>query len=91
MFLCITFFELGLQPQLANLYPPVHYPASRGTPMISPLVWWEHSEDRYVMNYLAELTLQFSFENFLPYLTVNSVCHYYEAQSLETVHINIFY
>jgi len=91
MFLCISLFELGLQPQLANLYPLVQYPVSRGTPMISPLVRWEHSEDRYVMKYLAEVTLQFSFENYLPYLTVNSMCHRYEDQSLETVKINIFY
>jgi len=47
-------FELGLQPQLANLYPPVQYPVSRGTPMISPLIRWEQSDDRYVMKYLGE-------------------------------------
>ena len=82
MFLCISLFELGLQPQLANLYPPVQYPVSRGTPMISPLVRWEHSEDRNVLKYFAEVTLQFSFENDLPYLTVNSICHHYEDQSL---------
>ncbi|KDR18643.1 hypothetical protein L798_06624, partial [Zootermopsis nevadensis] len=44
-------YELGLQPQLANLYPPIQYPVSRGTPMISPLVRWEHSEDWYVTSY----------------------------------------
>ena len=59
--------------------------------MIAPLVRWEHSEDRYVMKYEAEVMLQFSFENYLPYLTLNSMCHYYEDQSLETVQINIFY
>jgi len=59
--------------------------------MISPLVRWEHSEDRYVTKYLAEVTLQFSFENYLPYVTVNSMCHRYEDQSLETVKINILY
>jgi len=91
MFLCISLFELGLQPQLANLYPPVQYPVSRGTPMIAPLVRWEHSEDRYVMKYQAEVMLQFNFGNYLPYLIVNSMCHYYEDQSLETVQINIFY
>jgi hypothetical protein len=72
MFLCISLFELGLQPQLAKLYPAVQYPVSRGTPMISPLVHWEHSEDQYVMKYLAEVTLCFSFENYLCYLTINS-------------------
>jgi fatty acid synthase len=27
-----------------NLYPKVEFPVSRGTPMISPLVKWDHSE-----------------------------------------------
>jgi len=90
MFLCISLFELGLQPQLANLYPPVQYPVGRGTPMISPLVRWEHSEDRYVMKFLTEVLLQFSFENYLPYLTVKSICHHYKDQSLEIVQVNIF-
>jgi len=43
------------------------------------------------MKYEAEVMLQFSFENYLPYLTLNSMCHYYEDQSLETVQVNIFY
>ncbi|EFN74070.1 Fatty acid synthase [Camponotus floridanus] len=42
-------YNNGLQPQLANLYPTVHFPVSRGTPMISPLIKWNHSEDWYVM------------------------------------------
>jgi len=32
------------------------------------------------MKYLAEVWLQFSFENYLPYLTVNSMCHYFKDQ-----------
>lgn len=28
----------GLQPDIASLYPPVEFPVSRGTPMISPSV-----------------------------------------------------
>lgn len=28
-------YNRGLQPQLANLYPTVEFPVSRGTPMIS--------------------------------------------------------
>ncbi|PSN32561.1 hypothetical protein C0J52_22028 [Blattella germanica] len=44
-------YMLGLQPQLINLYPPIQYPVSRGTPMISPLIRWEHSEDWYVTSY----------------------------------------
>ena len=40
----VTFQEIGrlynsgLQPQVANLYPPVEYPVSRGTAMISPSI-----------------------------------------------------
>jgi fatty acid synthase len=33
---------------IENLYPPVEFPVSRGTPMISPLMRWDHSEDWYV-------------------------------------------
>lgn len=28
----------GLQPEIANLYPPIEFPVSCGTPMISPSV-----------------------------------------------------
>lgn len=31
-------YNEGFQPQIANLYPPLQFPVSRGTPMISPLV-----------------------------------------------------
>lgn len=31
-------YNCGLQPQIANLYPPVEFPVSRGTPMISPSI-----------------------------------------------------
>jgi len=31
-------YNRGLQPQVANLYPPVELPVSRGTPMISPSI-----------------------------------------------------
>jgi hypothetical protein len=85
MILCSSLFELGLQPQLAHLYPPVQYPVSRGTPMIAPLVRWEHSEEHHVMQYMAEVMLQFSFQNYISCLTVNSVHRHYKDQSLETV------
>ena len=44
-------YNVGLQPQLHKLYPDIQYPVSRGTPMISPLVRWEHSDDWYVTSY----------------------------------------
>ncbi|KYM98433.1 Fatty acid synthase [Cyphomyrmex costatus] len=38
-------YNCGLQPQIAKLYPPVQFPVSRGTPMISPSIRWNHSEN----------------------------------------------
>nr|WIW72532.1 fatty acid synthase [Kerria lacca] len=44
-------FEAGVNFQLHKLYPFVEFPVSKGTPMISPLIKWEHSEDWYVTSY----------------------------------------
>jgi len=30
---------------IGKLYPEVHFPVSQGTPMISSLIKWDHSED----------------------------------------------
>lgn len=43
--------EYGYEMPLDRLYPKVTYPVSRGTPMISPYVRWEHSEDWFVAFY----------------------------------------
>ncbi|KAL6256231.1 hypothetical protein P5V15_012347 [Pogonomyrmex californicus] len=47
-------YNCGLQPQIANLYPPVNFPVRRGTPMISPSIRWDHSEDWFVPTYNAQ-------------------------------------
>ncbi|XP_055593803.1 fatty acid synthase-like [Uranotaenia lowii] len=39
---------------LAKLYPPIQFPVSRGTPMIAPLVRWDHRESYFVMTYSWE-------------------------------------
>ncbi|CAD6237323.1 GSCOCG00002250001-RA-CDS, partial [Cotesia congregata] len=44
-------YDVGYLPQIANLYPDIKFPVSRGTPMISPLIKWEHSDDWYVTSY----------------------------------------
>lgn len=41
----------GVDVDVSKLYPPIAFPVSRGTPMISPLVKWDHSEDFFVQNY----------------------------------------
>ncbi|XP_020298388.1 fatty acid synthase-like [Pseudomyrmex gracilis] len=47
-------YNIGCQPQVANLYPPIQFPVSRGTPMISPLIKWDHSENCYVATFISE-------------------------------------
>ncbi|KAG8225765.1 hypothetical protein J437_LFUL005724, partial [Ladona fulva] len=47
-------YELGAQPNPAGLYPPILFPVGRGTPMISPLVRWEHSDEWFVNAYKME-------------------------------------
>lgn len=52
-------YNEGLHPQLARLYPDVEFPVSRGTPMIAPLIKWDHSEDWFVASYktLEKITI----------------------------------
>jgi fatty acid synthase len=38
----------GVDIAIEKLYPPVEFPVSRGTPMISPLIKWDHTENWYV-------------------------------------------
>nr|XP_050846967.1 fatty acid synthase-like [Vespula vulgaris] len=47
-------YNVGFQLDLAKLYSPVEYPVSRGTPMISPLIRWEHSNDWFTMNFYRQ-------------------------------------
>lgn len=44
-------FQSGVDLDLSKLYPRIEYPVSRGTPMISPLIKWDHSEDHFVTDY----------------------------------------
>ncbi|CRL02266.1 CLUMA_CG015087, isoform A [Clunio marinus] len=38
-------FQNGMDFDASKLYPPVEFPVSRGTPMIAPVIKWNHSED----------------------------------------------
>jgi fatty acid synthase, animal type len=44
-------YVAGMQPKVNKLMPTVVFPVSRGTPMISPLVRWQHSDDWHVAIY----------------------------------------
>ncbi|XP_047538484.1 fatty acid synthase-like [Vanessa atalanta] len=51
-------YEAGLNPHLANIYPTIKFPVSQGTPMLSHLVEWEHSEDWFVTIHEAKTKMQ---------------------------------
>ncbi|KAL6267202.1 hypothetical protein P5V15_000279 [Pogonomyrmex californicus] len=44
-------YMAGVQPNISKLYPPVSFPVGRGTPMIGPLVKWDHSTEWEVINF----------------------------------------
>jgi len=44
-------YMAGAQPDISKLYPPVNFPVGRGTPMISPLVKWDHSDKWHVPSF----------------------------------------
>lgn len=46
-----SLYECGFNPQIQNLYPRIQFPVSRGTPMISPKIKWDHSKNWFVMYY----------------------------------------
>lgn len=39
---------------LERIYPAITYPVSRGTPKISPLIRWDHSESYFVTKFELE-------------------------------------
>lgn len=53
-YLIFSIFENGVDIDAAKLYPAIEFPVSRGTPMISSLIKWDHSEDRFVTRYEAK-------------------------------------
>ncbi|KAJ8712849.1 hypothetical protein PYW08_008153 [Mythimna loreyi] len=68
-------YESGLNPHLANIYPHVPFPVSQGTPMLSHLVEWEHSEDWYVTSYKAQEKMK-SGERTVRMSIVDEDCEY---------------
>ncbi|XP_071034019.1 fatty acid synthase [Parasteatoda tepidariorum] len=44
-------YSSGLNPQIDRLYPAVQMPVPKSTPMISPLIKWDHSDSWLVANW----------------------------------------
>lgn len=66
---------------IERLYPAVEFPVSRGTPMISPLIKWDHSEDWYVMKYVGEghtgerrVTISLDEESYISGHIIDGLC-----------------
>ncbi|KAL7036630.1 hypothetical protein ACKWTF_008883 [Chironomus riparius] len=54
-------FENGLDFDVSKLYPPVQFPVSRGTPMIAPLIKWDHKQDLFVYKFDERIASEKSF------------------------------
>lgn len=39
---------MGKNPQIHLLYPEIEFPVSKKTPMIAPLIKWDHKRDWHV-------------------------------------------
>jgi len=46
-----SLFQFGIDMDISKLYPPINFPVSRGTPMISPVIKWNHEIDHFVPLY----------------------------------------
>lgn len=55
MLFVLRLYIAGAEPKLQNLYGKVEYPVIKGTPMISPMLKWDHSNDYVVANFLANV------------------------------------
>lgn len=55
IFLFHRIYENGVDMDVAKIYPAIEFPVSRGTPMISPLIKWDHSEDFFVVKYESKV------------------------------------
>ena len=79
-------YEMGLNPNIENLYPKVDYPVTRGTQSISSLLKWDHSETYFVRKWpefhfkgtASELTeninLKREIKSFLPDHCIDGNC-----------------
>lgn len=47
----IRIFQHGVDMDVNKMYPTISFPVSRGTPMISPFIRWNHSDDYEVPIY----------------------------------------
>lgn len=49
--LIFRIYNAGAQPKMSNLYHPVTFPVSRGTPMLASMIEWDHSTEWAVAHF----------------------------------------
>ncbi|CAL1284486.1 unnamed protein product [Larinioides sclopetarius] len=64
-------YNEGINPKIERLYKPVKFPVPRGTPMISDLIKWNHSQSFFVPKFStrsSEFSREFRFDKEDAYL-----------------------
>ncbi|GAB0094756.1 Fatty acid synthase [Sergentomyia squamirostris] len=72
----------GVDLPIERMYPPIEYPVARGTPMISPLIKWDHSEDWYVTKFKSEKILKSGERHLKIQLTMDD-CEYIAGHTID--------
>lgn len=57
-------YVAGCQPQLKKFYPEIKYPVSNQTPIISPLIKWDHKTSWLIPKWTEK-------ESFGEFITIN--------------------
>jgi fatty acid synthase, animal type len=60
----------GYDSMINRLYPHIEYPVSRGTPMLSPHVRWDHGDDWYVADFE---TMMIKYNSYTQFTVENEV------------------
>ncbi|XP_008207459.3 fatty acid synthase [Nasonia vitripennis] len=50
-------YALDLNPKISNLYPKIKYPVGTGTPSISPLIKWDHTNQNCIDYYESKMSV----------------------------------
>lgn len=65
---------------VSKLYPEIEFPVSRGTPMISSLIRWDHSEDFFYMKHEDKIL---NSERTFPMILSEPDCEYLSGHTID--------
>nr|XP_022920510.1 fatty acid synthase-like [Onthophagus taurus] len=58
-------FLKGFSVELDQIYPEIQYPVSRGTPMLAPLIKWDHRKDCYTYKFSSKKETRLTAQDFV--------------------------